>query len=328
MNTPEITTDALAVMLKAAGDSLRLGILRALKDNSFGVLELCQIFAGKQSGVSHHLKVLSKAGLVAQRREGNAIFYRRALVADQQADADLLVSLYATIDQLPLTGDVQDRLNLVLSERAEHAREFFANHAKEFPDHQDLIAHYPQYGEAIGDLLESIHFPQLAQAVEIGPGQGEFLARLAPRFEKIYAVDISSEMLEQSRQFALDNGYSHIEFIHGDINTVLEKDLKCDCLVLNMVLHHVPTPAQLFKTAAKLINPGGALLITDLCRHNQSWARDNCGDFWLGFDTEELTAWAQSAGLEDGDRLYLGLKNGFQIQLRRFDQPVIGIVKK
>ncbi len=74
--SPPTTSPALC---KAGGDPLRLNILRALANDSFGVLELAQIFAIGQSGMSHHLKVLAQAGLVATRREGNAIFYRRAL---------------------------------------------------------------------------------------------------------------------------------------------------------------------------------------------------------------------------------------------------------
>ncbi|MDV7213510.1 ArsR/SmtB family transcription factor, partial [Azotobacter beijerinckii] len=73
--------DELAALCKAGGDPLRLKVLRVLASDSFGVLELAQIFAIGQSGISHHLKVLAQAGLVATRREGNAIFYRRALPA-------------------------------------------------------------------------------------------------------------------------------------------------------------------------------------------------------------------------------------------------------
>ena len=66
-------TDALAAFCKAIGDALRLDILRVLRNDSFGVLELAQIFAMRQSGMSHHLKVLANAGLVSTRREGNSI---------------------------------------------------------------------------------------------------------------------------------------------------------------------------------------------------------------------------------------------------------------
>lgn len=78
---PGAATDALAALCKATGDTLRLDILRVLRNDSFGVLELAQIFAMRQSGMSHHLKVLAKAGLVITRREGNSIFYRRSLPA-------------------------------------------------------------------------------------------------------------------------------------------------------------------------------------------------------------------------------------------------------
>ncbi|MBU0836066.1 MAG: metalloregulator ArsR/SmtB family transcription factor, partial [Gammaproteobacteria bacterium] len=65
-------SDSLAALCKAGGDALRLNVLRALASDSFGVLELAQIFAIGQSGMSHHLKVLTQAGLLATRREGNA----------------------------------------------------------------------------------------------------------------------------------------------------------------------------------------------------------------------------------------------------------------
>ena len=78
---PEIpSSEQLAAFLKAAADDLRLQILRLLAQDSYGVMELAQVFEVKQSGMSHHLKLLAQAQLVATRREGNSIFYRRALV--------------------------------------------------------------------------------------------------------------------------------------------------------------------------------------------------------------------------------------------------------
>ena len=80
MNTAETNTiDLLSQALKAAGDNLRLQILALLAQDSFAVQELCQVFASKQSGMSHHLKVLHTANLVDTRREGKTIFYRRSL---------------------------------------------------------------------------------------------------------------------------------------------------------------------------------------------------------------------------------------------------------
>ncbi len=68
----------LTRLCKASADSLRLLVLRVLRKDSFGVSELCSIFDIRQPALSHHLKVLSGAGLVAARREANSIFYRRS----------------------------------------------------------------------------------------------------------------------------------------------------------------------------------------------------------------------------------------------------------
>ncbi|MEG0245374.1 MAG: ArsR family transcriptional regulator, partial [Pseudomonas sp.] len=71
---------------------------------------------------------------------------------------------------------------------------------------------------------------------------------------------------------------------------------------------------------AKRVKAGGSLLVTELCSHDQGWARDACGDLWLGFEQDDLARWANSAGLVPGDSLYVGLRNGFQIQVRHFQR--------
>jgi len=102
--------DELAALCKAGGDPLRLNVLRALANDSFGVLELAQIFGIGQSGMSHHLKVLAQAGLVATRREGNAIFYRRALPHTELLGGKLHAALLEEVDNLTLPTDVQSRI--------------------------------------------------------------------------------------------------------------------------------------------------------------------------------------------------------------------------
>ena len=88
-----------------------------------------------------------------------------------------------------------------------------------------------------------------------------------------------------------------------------------------MVLHHTPSPAEVFHDVANRLAPGGMVLVTDLCSHDQAWARENCGDLWLGFDPEDLTRWACEAGLLEMTSVYLAQRNGFQIQVRLFGHP-------
>ncbi|VXA92946.1 Transcriptional regulator, ArsR family / Methyltransferase fusion [Pseudomonas sp. 8BK] len=313
--------DALAALCKASGDALRLNILRALANDSFGVLELAQIFATGQSGISHHLKVLAQAGLVATRREGNAIFYRRALAQSEQLGSRLHNALLEEIDSLQLPAEVQGRIAEVHGQRAAASQEFFARTAASFQAQQDLIAGLPQYRDSVLALLDSLEFADAACAVEVGPGDGGFLPELAQRFQQVLALDNSAAMLELARQRCTEEGLHNVQLQLAD---ALQDDYPAaDCLVLNMVLHHFAAPAEALKQLAQRVKPGGSLLITELCSHNQSWAREACGDLWLGFEQDDLARWAAAAGLNICESLYVGLRNGFQIQVRHFAKPSI-----
>ncbi|MGB4072542.1 ArsR/SmtB family transcription factor [Pseudomonas sp.] len=311
--------DALAALCKASGDSLRLNILRALANDSFGVLELAQIFATGQSGISHHLKVLAQAGLVATRREGNAIFYRRALAQSEQLGSRLHNALLEEVDGLQLPAEVQGRIAEVHSQRAAASQEFFARTAASFQAQQDLIAGLPQYRDSVLALLDSLDFAATATALEIGPGDGGFLPELARRFAQVTALDNSSAMLELARMRCAQDGLGNVALQLAD---ALHDDYPAaDCVVLNMVLHHFAAPAEALKQLAQRLKPGGSLLITELCSHNQSWAREACGDLWLGFEQDDLARWASAAELTPCESLYVGLRNGFQIQVRHFAKP-------
>ena len=311
--------DALAALCKASGDPLRLSVLRALCNDSFGVLELAQIFAIGQSGISHHLKVLAQAGLVATRREGNAIFYRRALAQNEQLGGALHAALLEEVDSLPLPTEVQGRIAEVHSQRAAASQDFFARSAASFQAQQDLIAGLPQYRDSLLSLLDSLGFAATATALEIGPGDGGFLPELARRFARVTALDNSPAMLELARLRCEQDGLGNVALQLAD---ALNDDYPAaDCLVLNMVLHHFAAPAEALKQLALRVQPGGSLLVTELCSHNQSWARQTCGDLWLGFEQEDLARWASAAGLVPSESLYVGLRNGFQIQLRHFAKP-------
>lgn len=311
--------DELAALCKAGGDPLRLNVLRALSNDSFGVLELAQIFAIGQSGMSHHLKVLAQASLVATRREGNAIFYRRALPHTELLGGKLHAALLDEVDQVRLPQDVQKRIGLVHRQRAAASQDFFSRVADKFRAQQDLIAGLPQYRDSVLALLDKLSFNSMATAIEVGPGDGGFLPDLARRFARVTALDNSPAMLELARQLCERETLANVSLQLADALDGVQ--LTADCVVLNMVLHHFAAPAEALKQMAQLLQPGGSLLVTDLCSHNQSWAKEACGDLWLGFEQDDLARWATAAGLTPGESLYVGLRNGFQIQVRHFQRP-------
>ena len=322
METEVSPCTELAALHKAAGDTLRLEILRLLKTESLGVLELTRIFETKQSGMSHHLKILANAQLVITRREGNAIFYRRALPPTSGHHAAVIQALFEALDLLPLRQEVQLRLTETQQQRAQQSQTFFTRNLQAFRKHQELIADHDLYARGVEDLLERSIFPEQNTAIELGPGEGAFLTTLSGRFKKVIALDNSEEMLSLARQTSDREKLDNVVFQLGELGSLIGQKLQADCLVANMVLHHVPTPSDIFNAAGKVLKPGGSLFISELGEHNQHWTRDLCGDLWLGFSVDELTAWAENAGLRPEESQYLGLRNGFQIQVRRFMRPV------
>lgn len=308
---------ALLALCKASADKLRLDILRVLSHDSFGVLELCSIFDSKQSGMSHHLKILANAGLVNTRREGNSIFYRRAHRNSQESLSKLQQSLLTTIDRQTIPDSLQQKVTAVQQERASSSKQFFSENADKFKQQQEQIAAYELYGPNAIELLSN-HVDADSSVLEVGPGEGAFLAELAPRFQRVYALDNSRVMLDKAEAFANQHGLSNIRFIHDDAKASRLQDLQVDCAVVNMVLHHIPSPAEIFLDLAELLAPHGQLFITDLCSHDQSWVRESCGDVWLGFDPQDLTEWAANAGFKTGESMYLAQRNGFRVQIRQF----------
>ena len=320
-DAPEQQLAALAALCKASSDPLRLQVLRVLRKDSLGVSELCTIFDIRQPALSHHLKVLANAGLVATRREGNSIFYRRSELGQRPELEALQHRIFETVDSISLAPVVQERLEDLYRQREQNSRHFFRDNAHKFRQQQDLIASYEQYAETVAGVLADSPLNRFDSALEVGPGDGTFLSELAPRFRRVIALDNAESMLEKAREHARAAGLDNVEFIHGDTGSAALKAVKADCVVINMVLHHTPAPGQVLKDVAARLAPGGMVLVTDLCRHDQGWARENCGDLWLGFEPRDLGEWASQAGLVDIASVYLAQRNGFQIQVRLFGHP-------
>ena len=320
---PETTTiDQLAILGKALGDQLRLTILRVLSTESLGVLALSEVFDMRQPAMSHHLKVLLQAGLVTTRKEGNTVFYRRALPPSGSCHEGIIRAFFTTVDSTELSAELTTRLDSIQQQRAEQSRQFFVRHADILRKQQELIADHALYAEGMTALLAQTEFPANSLALEIGPGEGAFLKTLSQQFASVYAVDNCQDMLRCSEQRVNDEKLSNVEFHLGEIHELANLNNQFDCIVANMVLHHVPSPATMLPQAIQLLKPGGSFLISELCRHDQEWARSSCGDLWLGFSPEELSQWAEQAGFMNSDAQYLALRNGFQIQIRRFTRPV------
>jgi ArsR family transcriptional regulator len=263
--------------------------------------------------MSHHLKILAQAGLVATRREGNTIFYRRAAASDAD-NTTLQQALFARVDAMALDAGVAARLAEVQRERTVSSHAFFEEHATLFRQQQEQIADYDLYGPAVAALLDNLGLPGRQLALEIGPGNGQFLGELAQRFIAVLGLDNNQPMLAQAADYVSAHQLSNVTLRCGEIAS-LPADCKPDCVVLNMVLHHTPSPAEVIAAVGQLLPPEAILVVCELSHHQQSWVRESCGDIWLGFDPNELNGWLAHANLTSEHSQYLALRNGFQIQI-------------
>lgn len=318
MNAPAQTSVPvfdLPDAFKALGDNLRFSIVRLMQQDSFGVLELCELFDVRQPAMSHHLKIMVEAGLLCSRREGNSLFYRRML-PDQTDSPGALRTLFSLIDEIELVGEIQTALDQLRMQRNQHSAEFFQKNSERFRSQQDLIAGYGEYGKSIADALRAL--PSAKDLwIEVGSGEGELLEEVAQDFTQVVALDVSAELIERAKVRV--KGSENIDFIHSEL-TAESYPQQADLVSCNMVLHHVASPADLIKAMAATLKLGGFLLLTDLASHDQEWARESCGDIWLGFDREELFSMATEVGLKSHSEQYLALRNGFRVQVLIFEK--------
>lgn len=296
---------------RAVGDQLRANVLKALAQDSFGVLELGDIFAMAQPGISHHLKKLSEAGLVNKRKEGTSVFYQRM----PATNAPLLEAIYTALDALPLEVTYQRGIDRVYRARLARSRDFFTHQADALAQQTALICAPAVYVQSV--VQTAIDNPALERdtALEVGPGSGTLLQALAPHFAKVVGVDNSAEMLTKTRDAIA--GAANIELIEQDFSA-LPQTRKYNLLVAAMVVHHMPSPLGFFQQAATVLKDNGLLVIAELCNHDQEWVKELCGDVWLGFNPEELALWSRQAGFTQTQQQFLAQRNGFRVQVSAF----------
>ena len=306
------------LICRAFADPVRTIILRVLHNESFGVLELSRLLEMRQSALSHHLKTLTSAGLVAKRREGNSIFYRRAFLKEEDPYVELKKAAFDCIDSLRISENIRYRLSDLEHERSELSFRFFKKNAAKFAENQGMIVERRQYSPILEELISSLNLPPDSSVVEIGPGEGFLLVKLAQMFNKVTGIDNSAEMLRKAKESVNNANLHNVKFVHEDVNLRSFGKAKENLVIMDMVLHHLPSPASVFRSVASMLNPLGYFLVVDLAQHEQSWVCESCGDLWLGFDEAELENWAVLADLDPLQSINLALKNGFQVQISLF----------
>jgi ArsR family transcriptional regulator len=272
---------------RALGDETRLGLLCALLSEELSVGELSEVVQAAQPGVSRHLSALRDAGLVAARKQGATTFYRI-----QPGDPLLEGPVGAELKRRAIELGLLPRVERVVARRRAKAEAFFDQQAESW---DALRAQLLDQAAGLWALVPLI--PRADRVADIGTGTGGMLPLLSEIAQTIVAVDISKEMLRLAQKRAKSLGLDNVEFVKADLHDLPLEDASVDAAFATLVLHHAPDPGAAVKEMARVLRPGGTLVVVDLSAHGHEWLREEQGDVWLGFGRDELVGYLNKAGL-------------------------------
>ena len=270
--------------LKVVADPNRLRILLLLKSEELSVAELQEILAMGQSTISTHLSQLKQAGLVEDRRTGKSNLYRPTAWGSPLdkvlAEAQKEIAEFATD---------QSAMRRVVRRRQDKMRAFFDSVAGRLGKDYVPGKSWKSLAEALLRLM-----PPLVIA-DLGAGEGTFALLLAACARRVIAVDASARMIEVGREQARRNGVENVEFRQGDMEEVPIGAGEVNLVFFSQSLHHALHPARALAEAARILAPGGRIVVLDLARHRFEEARELYADEWLGFSEAELESMLEDA---------------------------------
>jgi SAM-dependent methyltransferase len=147
------------------------------------------------------------------------------------------------------------------------------------------------WARALGHLLPPL------RVADLGCGEGYLTIEAARWAREVIAVDRSRAVLAQARALARRQGVTNIRWKQGEIERVPISDASVEVALLSQALHHAVEPARALAEAARIVIPGGRVLVLDLRHHDQAWVGEGLGDRWLGFEDDALRAMLRQAGL-------------------------------
>lgn len=284
--------DEVLAGLKAAVEGTRFRLLALFTRAELTVSEVTQILRQSQPRVSRHLKLMSDAGLIERIREGTWVFYRLAERGPGRILADRLSEFIPWTD--PVVKRDLERLEGVRKARAEAAQLYFASNAAEWDRLRAL--HIPE-AEVEAALLTFIGEGPFASYLDLGTGTGRILEVVAPRARRAVGIDLNNEMLSLARARIEKARLNQVQVRRGDLFELPYPDASFDLVTIHQVLHYLEDPSAAIDEAARVLMPGGRLLIADFAPHMLEFLRDQHQHRRLGFSEKEAAQWCKAAGL-------------------------------
>ncbi len=278
----------IAALYRLLGEDQRLRMLRVLDAERLNVTELTAVLGLAQSGVSRHLGLLKEAGLVVEEPAGGFTYYRIGPAADGPLAEvwSVLRAQFAAARHTPAAQADDARLLEVRRLRKEN----FDTHGSESGQ---LVPgrSWAAWARALGHLLPAL------DVADLGCGEGYLSLEAAAWARRVIAVDRSAAVLRKARALARKRSVTNVVWKRGELERAPLDTASVDVALLSQALHHAKDPAVAVAEAARIVRPGGHVLVLDLRPHDQAWVRDRLGDQWLGFADDQLVRLLRTAGL-------------------------------
>jgi ubiquinone/menaquinone biosynthesis C-methylase UbiE len=293
MDHQQLSFAGLTTTLKATGEPTRLRILALLAEAELTVSDLTEILRQSQPRLSRHLRLLAEAGLVDRFREGSWAFFR---LGERGGAADLARILIGRLKaDDPTVARDRQRLTAVRADRAAAAQNYFRRHAAEWDRIRRLHVADAAVEEAIRAALAD---KPIRSLLDLGTGTGRMLELFGADIERGLGLDLSLDMLALARARLDRAGLRHCSVRYGDIyDLALPRD-SFDVVIIHQVLHFLDDSARAIAEAARVLRPGGRLLVIDFAPHDLEFLREDHAHRRLGFAAETVTQWLEAAGLD------------------------------
>jgi ArsR family transcriptional regulator len=292
MNGSLTASEELQRVFKILSDPTRMRILGLLEQEELVVQELMEVLGMAQSRVSRHLAILREAGLLQDRRDGTYVAYRfTSPDAGPWREAWMLVRKNLANDATAQRDSAA--LERAIEARGERSRSFFDAVGPEWDALRKVFQDDVLRARAITRMV-----PHNAIAVDIGTGTGILAAELASLGLSVIGVDNSQRMLDAARSNLDAAGVEGVELRHGEAHRLPLEDASVDAAFAHMVLHYLPSPADAVREMARIVKPGGSVVVVDFLHHEHEWMRQELRVVWLGFPEDTIHEWFSQSGLE------------------------------
>lgn len=280
--------DHLLTQLRAAAEPTRLRLLALCARHPLCVTDLCAVLGQSQPRLSRHLKLLVDAGLLERIPEGANAYFQ--MPAGAELARLVLARLPEEDPRLAADRRVAARL---AADRARQASDAFRRHGMDWDEMRALDLPAAAIEQA---LLEALP-PRMEAFLDIGTGTGRLLELVAPQAGRALGVDMSRDMLALARARLAERGLAERAAVRqADMYRLPFADASFDAVALQMVLHYAEDPAAALAEAARVLRPGGALLVADLAAHGDAALMAAQAHRWPGFDDAQLAGWLGAAG--------------------------------